>query len=144
MQRSKETADRQIKAQAAKLKPITELFPEMENAVENIEELQTMGIQNNDIRQLLTGKEIYYTGNLYDREKRKSHSVKNIKINIAKNKNGFTTIWLNDTYFKNFLKEIWNTIQKTLGLNKKEDSTYKRLCAYTKPLLQKIYSKHLV
>lgn len=61
MQRSKETADKQIKAQAAKLKPITELFPQMENAVENIEELRTMGIQNNDIRQLLTGKEIYYT-----------------------------------------------------------------------------------
>lgn len=31
---------------AAKLKPITELFPEMENARENIEELPTMGIQN--------------------------------------------------------------------------------------------------
>ena len=31
----------------------------MENAQENIEELQTMGIQNKDIRQLLIGKEIY-------------------------------------------------------------------------------------
>lgn len=79
MQRAQETADRQIKAQAAKLKPITELFPEMENAGENIEELRTMGIQNNDIRQLLTGKEIYYTGNLYDRDKRKSYPVKNIR-----------------------------------------------------------------
>ena len=76
MQRAQETADRQIKAQAAKLKPITELFPEMENAGENIEELRTMGIQNNDIRQLLTGKEIYYTGNLYDRDKRKSYRSK--------------------------------------------------------------------
>lgn len=94
MQRAQETADRQIKAQAAKLKPITELFPEMENAVENIEELRTMGIQNNDIRQLLTGKKIYYTGNLYDRDKRKSYPVKNVKIDIAKSRNGITTIGL--------------------------------------------------
>lgn len=112
MQRAQETADRQIKAQIAKLKPITELFPRMENARENIEELQTMGIQNNDIRQLLTGKEIYYTGNLYDRDKRKSYPVKNIKIDIAKSKNGVTTIWLNNIHFKNFLKELWNKLQK--------------------------------
>lgn len=117
MQRAQETADRQIKAQAAKLKPITELFPEMENAGENIEELRTMGIQNNDIRQLLTGKEIYYTGNLYDRDKRKSYPVKSIKIDIAKSRNGITTIWLNNTHFKNFLKELWNTLQKVLRLN---------------------------
>ena len=118
MQRAQETADRQIKAQAAKLKPITELFPEMENAEENIEELRTMGIQNNDIRQLLTGKEIYYTGNLYDRDKRKSYPVKSIKIDIAKSRNGITTIWLNDTYFKTFLQELWNILQKTLGINR--------------------------
>lgn len=117
MQRAQETADRQIKTQAAKLKPITELFPEMENAGENIEELRTMGIQNNDIRQLLTGKEIYYTGNLYDRDKRKSYPVKSIKIDIAKSRNGITTIWLNNTHFKNFLKELWNTLQKALGVN---------------------------
>lgn len=117
MQRAQETADRQIKAQVAKLKPITELFPQMENAKENIEELQTMGIQNNDIRQLLTGKEIYYTGNLYDRDKRKSYPVKNVKIDIAKSRNGITTIWLNENHFKTFLQELWNQLQKALGLN---------------------------
>lgn len=117
MQRAQETADRQIKAQVAKLKPITELFPEMENAGENIEELRTMGIQNNDIRQLLTGKEIYYTGNLYDRDKRKSYPVKSIKIDIAKSRNGTTTIWLNNTHFKTFFQELWNQLQKVLGLN---------------------------
>lgn len=117
MQRAQETADRQIKAQVAKLKPITELFPEMENAGENIKELRTMGIQNNDIRQLLTGKEIYYTGNLYDRDKRKSYPVKSIKIDIAKSQNGTTTIWLNNTHFKTFLQELWNQLQKVLGLN---------------------------
>ncbi|KAA5130105.1 hypothetical protein F2Z36_23430, partial [Bacteroides fragilis] len=94
--------------------PITNLFPEMENAQENIEELQTMGIQNKDIRQLLIGKEIYYTGNLYDKDKRKSYQVKNVKIDISKSQNGITTIWLNNIHFKNFLKELWNTLQKTL------------------------------
>lgn len=117
MQRAQETADRQIKAQEAKLKPITELFPEMENARENIEELRTMGIQNNDIRQLLTGKEIYYTGNLYDRDKRKSYPVKNVKIDIAKSQNGITTIWLDNIHFTNFLKKLWAKLQQSLNLN---------------------------
>lgn len=103
MRRVQETTDRQIKAEASKLKPITNLFPEMENAQENIEELQTMGIQNKDIRQLLIGKEIYYTGNLYDKDKRKSYQVKNVKIDISKSQNGITTIWLNNIHFKNFL-----------------------------------------
>ena len=60
----------------------------------------------------ITGKEIYYTGNLYDRDKRKSYPVKNVKIDIAKSRNGTTTIWLNNTHFKNFLKELWNQLQK--------------------------------
>ncbi|MCS2321532.1 hypothetical protein NXY33_22515, partial [Bacteroides fragilis] len=71
------------------------------------------GNTNKDIRQLI-GKEIYYTGNLYDKDKRKSYQVKNVKIDISKSQNGITTIWLNNIHFKNFLKELWNTLQKTL------------------------------
>ena len=40
--------------------------------------------------------------------------VKNVKIDISKSQNGITTIWLNNIHFKNFLKELWNTLQKTL------------------------------
>ena len=47
MRRVQETTDRQIKAEASKLKPITNLFPEMENAQENIEELQNYGEYKN-------------------------------------------------------------------------------------------------
>ena len=36
------------------------------------------------------------------------------KIDISKSQNGITTIWLNNIHFKNFLKELWNTLQKTL------------------------------
>lgn len=125
MQRAQETADRQIKTQAAKLKPITELFPEMENAGENIEELRSMGVQNNDIQQLLTGKEIYYTGNLYDKDKRKSYQVKNVKIDIAKSRNGITTIWMNDTYFKNFLKDLWNKLEQALNITNNKGLHFK-------------------
>ncbi len=57
------------------------------------------------------------TGNLYDRDKRKSYPVKNVKIDIAKSRNGTTTIWLNNTHFKTFLQELWNQLQKVLGLN---------------------------
>lgn len=67
--------------------------------------------------ELLTGKEITYTGNLYDRERRKSYPVKNVKIDIAKSRNGVTTIWMNDTHFRSFFRELWNKLQKMLGLD---------------------------
>uniref|UniRef100_A0A0I9S983 Uncharacterized protein n=1 Tax=Bacteroides fragilis TaxID=817 RepID=A0A0I9S983_BACFG len=86
----------------------------MENAKENIEELREMGVRDNDIRLLLTGKEITYSGFLYDRERRKNHQVKNVKINIAKSKAGNTTIWLNDFHFKEFLKQLWQKLHKVL------------------------------
>ena len=28
-----------------------------------------------------------------------------------------TTIWMNDTHFKTFFLELWNKLQKSLGLN---------------------------
>lgn len=84
-----------------------------------------MGVQNNDIRQLLTGKEIYYTGNLYDKNKRKSYQVKNVKIDIAKSRNGITTIWMNDTYFKNFLKDLWNKLEQALNITNNKGLHFK-------------------
>ncbi|MFK1852989.1 hypothetical protein ACIXNJ_25325, partial [Bacteroides fragilis] len=72
----------------------------------------------NDIRLLLTGKEITYSGNLYDRERRKTHQVRNVKIDIAKARNGYTTIWLNDFHFKEFFKQLWQKLQKALGIDK--------------------------
>lgn len=115
--RERDTHRMAIRNGEARMKAITEMFPSMENAKENIEELRSMGVENNDIRQLLTGKEITYTGNLYDRERRKSYPVKNVKIDIAKSRNGVTTIWMNDTHFRTFFKELWNKLQKVLGLD---------------------------
>lgn len=117
-ERERENVRRALQSGAEKLKPITDLFPCMENAKENIEELQSMGVGDNDIRLLLTGKEITYSGNLYDRERRKTHQVRNVKIDIAKARNGYTTIWLNDFHFKEFFKQLWQKLQKALGIDK--------------------------
>lgn len=117
-ERERENVRRALQSGAEKLKPITDLFPCMENAKENIEELRSMGVGDNDIRLLLTGKEITYSGNLYDREKRKTHQVKNVKIDIAKARNGYTTIWLNDFHFKEFFRQLWQKLQKALGIDK--------------------------
>lgn len=114
----RENVRRALQSGAEKLKPITDLFPCMENAKENIEELRSMGVGDNDIRLLLTGKEITYSGNLYDRERRKTHQVRNVKIDIAKARNGYTTIWLNDFHFKEFFKQLWQKLQKALGIDK--------------------------
>lgn len=117
IERERENTRRAVRSEEEKLKPITDLFPCMDNAKENIEELRTMGVGDNDIRLLLTGKEITYSGNLYDRERRKSHQVKSVKIDIAKSKAGNTTIWLNDVHFKEFFKQLWQKLQKALGLD---------------------------
>lgn len=117
-ERERENVRRALQSGAEKLQPITDLFPCMENAKENIEELRSMGVGDNDIRLLLTGKEITYSGNLYDREKRKTHQVRNVKIDIAKARNGYTTIWLNDFHFKEFFKQLWQQLQKALGIDK--------------------------
>lgn len=118
IERERENVRRTLQSGTEKLKPITDLFPCMENAKENIEELQSMGVGDNDIRLLLTGKEITYSGNLYDRERRKTHQVRNVKIDIAKARNGYTTIWLNDFHFKEFFKQLWQKLQKALGIDK--------------------------
>lgn len=117
-ERERENVRRALQSGAEKLKPITDLFPCMENAKENIEELRSMGVGDNDIRLLLTGKEITYSGNLYDRERRKTHQLRNVKIDIAKARNGYTTIWLNDFHFKEFFKQLWQKLQKALGIDK--------------------------
>lgn len=80
----RENVRRVLQSGAEKQKPITDLFPCVENTEENIEKLRSMGVEDNDIRVLLTGKEITYSGNLYDREKRKTHQVRNVKTDIAK------------------------------------------------------------
>lgn len=116
--RERETHRMAIRNGEARMKAITEMFPSMENAKENIEELRSMGVGDNDIRLLLTGKEITYSGNLYDRERRKTHQVRNVKIDIAKARNGYTTIWLNNFHFKEFFKQLWQQLQKALGIDK--------------------------
>ena len=116
--RERETHRLAIRNGEARMRAITEMFPSMENAKENIEELREMGVRDNDIRLLLTGKEITYSGFLYDRERRKKHQVKNVKINIAKSKAGNTTIWLDKIHFKEFFKQLWQKVQKALGLDK--------------------------
>lgn len=117
-QRIKENAQRKIKEEKTKIERITQIFPSMENAEENIRELQDMGIKDDDIRQLLIGKEIHYTGKLYDKDKRKAYPVSCAKIDIAKSKSGLNTIWINEIHFKTFLQELWNKLQKALGFDR--------------------------
>ena len=67
---------------------------------------------------LLTGKEITYSGFLYDRERRKKRQVNDMKINIAKSKDRNTTIGLDKIHFKEFFKQLWQKEQKALGIDK--------------------------
>ena len=41
-----------------------------------------------------------------------------VSTNVAKSKAGNTTIWLNRIHFKEFFKQLWQKVQKTLGLDK--------------------------
>ena len=104
-EREREATRRAVRTGEERLKPITELFPCMENAKENIDELRTMGVGDNDIRLLLTGKEITYSGFLYDRGTQKKASGQG-----RENRHSQKQVWQHDHLAERFsLQGIFQT-----------------------------------
>ena len=58
MGRVEERREREIKGEGWKVKGISKVFGEMENGEENIEEVESMGIENKDMGEVVIGKEI--------------------------------------------------------------------------------------
>lgn len=109
--------ERELSELKDELKTVTTHFPTMENAGKNIQQLRKLGVPDDHIPGLLLGRELRYSGNLYDVEHRHTHHVKDVSIQIARSTSGSMLVWLNKTPVIAFFRELWQNLQKELGLN---------------------------
>lgn len=118
--------ERELSELKDELKTVTTHFPTMENAGKNIQQLRKLGVPDEHIPGLLLGRELRYSGNLYDVEHRHTHQVKDVSIQIARSTGGSMLVWLNKTPVVAFFRELWQNLQKELGLNRGQNQERSR------------------
>lgn len=118
--RYKQQKENEISEVKAELKDIQSYFPTLENAGKNIKQLRKLGVPDGQIPGLLIGQELIFSGGLYDTEHRHTHQVENVSIRIAPSTRGGMYIWLNQKNVTDFFRELWHSLQKTLGLNQEK------------------------
>lgn len=118
--RYKQQKENEISEVKAELKDIQSYFPTLENAGKNIKQLRKLGVPDGQIPGLLIGQELIFSGGLYDTEHRHTHQVENVSIRIAPSTRGGMYVWLNQKNVTDFFRELWHSLQKTLGLNQEK------------------------
>lgn len=108
------------------LKAVQSYFPTMENAGKNIKQLRKLGVADEHIPGLLLGRELKYSGNLYDVEHRHTHQVENVSIRIAPSTKGGMFVWLNSKNVTEFFRELWLSLRQTMGLNREQNRNNER------------------
>jgi hypothetical protein len=121
--RQKETEISELKDE---LKEIQKHFPTMENAGKNIKQLRKLGVPDEHIPGLLLGHEQKYSGGLYDIEHRHTHQVENVSIRIAPSTKGGMFVWLNNKNVTEFFRELWQSLQQALRLNRGQNQENSR------------------
>lgn len=118
--RYKQQKENEISEVKAELKDIQSYFPTLESAGKNIKQLRKLGVPDGQIPGLLIGQELIFSGGLYDTEHRHTHQVENVSIRIAPSTRGGMYVWLNQKNVTDFFRELWHSLQKTLGLNQEK------------------------
>lgn len=108
------------------LKEVQKYFPTMESAGKNIKQLRKLGIPDEHIPGLLLGQEQKYSGDLYDTEHRHTHQVENVSIRIAPSTKGGMFVWLNNKNVTEFFRELWQSLQQALRLNRGQNQENSR------------------
>lgn len=98
----------------------------MENAGKNIKQLRKLGVPDEHIPGLLLGREQKYSGGLYDTEHRHTHQVENVSIRIAPSTKGGMFVWLNNKNVTEFFRELWQSLQQALRLNRRQNQENSR------------------
>lgn len=121
MARVTKQKDGEIAGLQEELKEIQRYFPTMESAGRNIKQLRKLGIPEEKIPGLLLGRELVYSGNLYDQEHRYTHQVKDVSVHIAPSTRGGMFVWLNGKNMVAFFRELWEKLKQSLGLDKERE-----------------------
>lgn len=108
------------------IKAVQGFFPTMESADRNIKQLRKMGVPDEHIPGLLLGRELKYSGKLYDTEHRHTHEVENVSIRIGRSTKGGMFVWLNSRDVVSFFRELWNTLQQSLSKDKGQNQERSR------------------
>lgn len=108
------------------IKAVQDFFPTMEGADKNIKQLRKLGVPKEHISGLLLGRELNYSGKLYDTEHRHAHEVENVSIRIGRSTKGGMFVWLNSRNVIEFFRELWNTLQQNLSRDRKQNQERSR------------------
>lgn len=114
-------AQNEISGLEGKIKAIQEFFPTMQDADRNITQLRKLRVPDKYIPGLLVGRELKYTGNLYDAAHRHTHQVENVSIQIAESTKGGMFVWLDGKTMIDFFRELWQSLQEKLSKNREQN-----------------------
>lgn len=109
--------DNKIEEQTKTINLFTELFPHTKNCVSNYATLSRMGLAKDQIRQLMYGAVLTYSGKLKDPKSiRDIYDVKDVKIQIAESNKGTMLPWLNNISVTKFFQDLSQKLRESLGL----------------------------
>ena len=107
--------DEEIQQQKRTIGQLTGLFPHAQNCVANYATLSRMGLNHDQIKQLMTGAVLSYSGILRNPNKtQEKHEVTDVKIEISETKTGTMLPWLNGLSVAKFFQELANKINQSL------------------------------
>lgn len=111
-----------IEEQDKIINQFTAVFPHAKNCVANYVTLSKMGLSKEEIKTLMTGAALTYTGSLKDpNDTKRPYQVENVDIRIADSTTGKTLPWLNQTSVAKFFSDLARKIRESFKIkNMKE------------------------
>ena len=107
--------EEKIKKQKQTIDQLTTLFPHARNCAANYTTLSRMGLNHDQIKQLMTGAVLSYSGQLKNPNRTcEKHDVKDVKIEIAASTQGVMLPWVNKTGVAKFFQNLADKISESL------------------------------
>ena len=107
--------DEEIQKQKRTIGQLTGLFPHAQNCVANYATLSRMGLSHAQIKQLMTGAVLTYSGKLKNPARvQEVHEVADVKIEISETKTGTMLPWLNGLSVAKFFQDLANKISQSV------------------------------
>ena len=108
--------EEKIVEQEKTINQFTDLFPHAKNCVSNYTTLSRMGLDKKQIKKLMIGDILSYSGDLKDPKNIKNkYNVNDVEIQIAESKTGVTLPWINRTSVAKFFQDLTQKLRDSLG-----------------------------
>jgi hypothetical protein len=105
-----------IEQQNGTINQLVSIFPHARNCVNNYATLSRMGLNKEQIKQLMAGAVLSYSGKLKDPKSfRDTYEVNDVKIQLAESNKGEMLPWINRTSVTKFFQDLGQKIRESLG-----------------------------